>query len=216
MLFQLQKYRPEKHLRWSHNSSSNPNSCSGNDCHSWLMFGWTVFRHLLWWRAQNLSRYLLIYFVLFIFPPVKDFSAVESPLLYFKPITFCCLHYKGADSFISSAAQPLLVYPGVHRYNSFFSDIHYFFLNLVINGLRSSNITLSSTFCYRFQQMVHFPLHFLLFVPVSDLKSIKMRIQLVYNNRWISGFSISGPCETRWKPSQQMVSDIIHQNTGFL
>lgn len=45
VLFQLQKYRPEKHLRWSHNSSSSPNSCSRNDCHSWLMFGWTVFRH---------------------------------------------------------------------------------------------------------------------------------------------------------------------------
>lgn len=69
----------------------------------------------------------------------------------------------------------------------------------MINGLRSSNITLSSTFCYRFQQMVHFPFHFLLFVPVSGLKSLTVRIQLVYNNRWISGFSISGPCETRWK-----------------
>lgn len=40
-----------------------------------------------------------------------------------------------------SAARPLLVHPGILRYNSFFL-IDTGFLNLVISGLRSSNITL--------------------------------------------------------------------------
>lgn len=56
----------------------------------WLMFGWAVARILWWWSAHKHSRYLLIYFVLFIFPPVTVFfffcfwiSLAELQAFYF-------------------------------------------------------------------------------------------------------------------------------------
>lgn len=115
------------------------------------------------------------------------FLLLNLPCCTSSLLLFAVCTYKGAHSVIHSAAQPLLVYARAHRYNSFF---HYFFLNLVINGLRFSNVALSSTYCHRFQQTVHFPLHLLLFVCLFGLESISIKIQLFYNNRLISGLSI--------------------------
>lgn len=83
--------------------------------------------------------------------------------------------------------------------------MHYFFLNLV-----TGNITLSSTFCYRFRQMVHFPFHLFLFVCRSGLKSVPMKIQLFYNNRWISGFSISAVLLDKGKTLPSRLAVILY------
>lgn len=140
------------------------------------MFGWTVFRHSCDEEPRS-SPDICSYILFFSFSLLlKIFLLLNLPCYTSNLSLFATCTIK----------EQIVLFLLLHNHfwcTLVFSDIHYFFLNLVINGLRSSNITLSSTFCYRFQQMVHFPFHFLLFVPVSGLKSLTVRIQLVYNNR---------------------------------
>lgn len=171
------------------------------------MCGWTLFGDLLWWRAHKLSRYLLIYFVPFIFPPLQLFLLLNlksSNLLLF---AVCTIKEQIVLSLLlHNCFWCVLEYIGItHCFL-----IHYFFSNLVVNGWRSSTVTLFLTCCCRFQQMMHFLLHFLLFMCLSGLKSVQVKIQLFYKSRWISGFSISGPLLDKGKTSSSRLAIVLY------
>lgn len=210
-VFQLQKYRAGKHLRWSHNSSPSPNSYSSSEfvihgyCLAGLFSGTSgneeptsspdICSSILFFSFSLLLQlFLLLYLpcytsILLLFAVCSIKEQIVLSLLLHNHF-WCTLEYTGITNF--------------------FPDIHYFFLNLVKNGSRSSNFTLSFTFCYRFRQMVHFPLHPLLFVCLSGLKSVPVKIQLVYNNRWISGFSISCPLLNKGETLPSVLAVILY------
>lgn len=160
MYIRLQNYGTGKHLRWSPNSCPSPNGY--NTC-DFVICGWYLlgcFQGPLMIKSLQALQILAYIFCPINFPSCYFFFSyslvlqaslvLQGSLPCTSSLFFCCLLHKGADSVFPSDAQPLLAYSEVRGHNSFFSDAHYFFANLVINGLRSSSITLSPAFWYRF------------------------------------------------------------------
>ena len=209
-VFQLQKYRAGKHVRWSHNLSPSPNRYSSNDfvIHGWCLAG--LFSGTSSDEEPTSSPDICLSVLFFSFSLLLQlFLLLNLPFYTSSLLLFavCTIKEQTVLSLLlHNHFWCTLEFTGITH----FSDIHYFFLNLVINGLRSSNITLSLTFCYRFRQMVHFPLHLLLFVCLSGLKSVPMKVQRFYNNRWISGFSVSGPLLDKGKTLPSRLAVILY------